>query len=100
MYAIAPFIATPILLAIALAVRFSGNGKILNIVDYSRVSNVAELHRWAGNRLLLLPAISASLGVLSLYRPTLWLICTVLFVVSVLGVVMWLAISSVQFTRR
>jgi hypothetical protein len=55
MFAIALFIATPILLAIALAVRFAGNEKILNIVDYSRVSNIARLHRWADNRLLLLP---------------------------------------------
>ena len=99
MFAIAPFIATPILLAIALAVRFAGTSKILNTVDYSRVTNIAELHRWAGNRLLLLPVISALLGALSLFRPELWLICIVLFVASILGVAIWLTISSAQFTR-
>ena len=99
MFAIAPFVATPILLAIALAVRFAGTGKILNIVDYTRVSNIPELHRWAGNLLLLLPVISFVLGVLSLYQPTYSVICFILFVVSVISVVVWLTISSSQFTR-
>jgi hypothetical protein len=99
MFAIAPFVATPILLAIALAVRFAGTSKILNIVDYARVSNIPDLHRWAGNRLLVLPLISSSLGVLSFYQPNYSIICFVLFVVSVISVVIWLAISSSQFTR-
>ena len=99
MFAIAPFVATPILLVIALAVRFAGNTKILNIVDYARVSNISDLHRWAGNRLLALPLISFALGVLSFYQPAYSLICFVLFVFSVISVVIWLAISSSQFTR-
>ncbi len=100
MFAIAPLIATPILLAVALAVRFAGTSQILNIVDYARVANVTGLHRWAGNRLLLLPVISLLLGVLSLYQPAYSVICIILFVVSVISVVVWLAIGSNQFTRR
>jgi hypothetical protein len=99
MFALALLIATPILLAVALAVRFAGASQILNIVDYARVSNIADLHRWAGNRLLLLPLISLLLGLFSLYQPAYSFICFMLFVVSVLSVVIWLVISSSRFTR-
>ena len=54
--AIVQFALVPILLAVALAVRFAGVAKPLNIVDYARVADPVALHRWAGNRLLLLPA--------------------------------------------
>src|SRR5690606_18312040 len=53
--AIVQFALVPILLAVALAVRFAGVSKPLNVVDYARVSDPVALHRWAGNRLLLLP---------------------------------------------
>ena len=99
MFAIALLVATPILLAVALAVRFAGSNQILNIIDYKRVTSVPDLHRWAGNRLLLLPVISLVLGVFSLYQPAYSVICFILFVLSVISVAVWLAISSSQFTR-
>jgi hypothetical protein len=46
----------PLLLLLALAVRFSGSRRILSSVDYAAIEDPAALHRWAGNRLLLLPA--------------------------------------------
>src|SRR5690606_1977614 len=55
--AIVQFALVPILLAVALAVRFAGTSKPLNVVDYARVSDPVALHRWAGNRLLLLPVV-------------------------------------------
>ena len=35
------FIAVPILLAAALGVRFAGSSRVLNTIDYSRVSHIS-----------------------------------------------------------
>ena len=67
---IVQIIAVPVLLIIALSVRFAGNSRPLNIVDYSKVSNAAALHRWAGDRLFVLPAAFAAAGIQSLRQPS------------------------------
>lgn len=95
--AILPFAAVPILLAAALAVRFAGTSRILNIVDYSRVADPAALHRWAGNRLLLLPAVSAGLGFAGLEYPPLAIPLVIVFVMMVLGMAGWIAAGSGRF---
>ena len=67
--AIIQLLLVPILLAVALGVRFAGSSRPLNNVDYARVQDPAALHRWAGNRLLLLPAGFLLSGVASLQKP-------------------------------
>ena len=47
------FAVAAIFLLAALLVRYAGNARVLNIVDYSRVTDARELHRWAGKRLVL-----------------------------------------------
>ena len=59
----------PILLAVALGVRFVGSARALNVVDYARVADPVALHRWAGNRLLLLPVASMPAGLASWHWP-------------------------------
>ena len=94
-----PFLAAGILLIAALAVRFAGTNRILNIVDYARVTDIPALHRWAGNRLLLLPLVSAAIGLASLRHPALALPLIIVLVMAVLGVVMWIAAGSGKFSR-
>ena len=94
---IAILIAFPILLAIALAVRFAGTAKILNIVEYTKVKDPAALHAWAGNRLLLLAFIVAMLGAVSLRLPAYSVLFIIAFVLSVIGVAFWILVGSGKF---
>ena len=61
--------SSPVLAAIALAVRHAGQDKILNVVDYTRVADRALLHRRVGNRLLFLPLASVAGGLISMHSP-------------------------------
>ena len=94
-----PFLVAAILLIAALAVRFAGTNRILNIVDYARVADIPALHRWAGNRLLLLPLVSAAIGLAGLRYPALAIPLIAGLVMAVLGVVMWIAAGSGKFGR-
>ncbi|KAB2900277.1 MAG: hypothetical protein F9K31_05470 [Dokdonella sp.] len=94
---IVQFIAVPVLLVIALAVRFAGNSKPLNIVNYANVKDTTALHRWAGNRLLILPIAFAAAGVLSLKDPALALPLLGATVWLVIGLCIYLAIGSRKF---
>ena len=96
---IVPFLAAGILLIAALAVRFAGMNRILNIVDYARVNDIEELHRWAGNRLLLLPLVSVAIGALSQRNPALAIPLIIVLVMAVMGMVMWIAAGSGKFSR-
>lgn len=51
-----------VLLLCALGVRFAGEGRVLNVVDYARVDDPRALHRTVGNRLLLLPPLAVAAG--------------------------------------
>ncbi len=79
------------LLAVALAVRFAGSARILNSVDYARVEDATALHRWAGNRLLLLPALAMAAGLISLRYPS-------LAFPLLLGSVVWLIAVAIGIT--
>jgi hypothetical protein len=63
-------LSAPILLMIALGVRFGGANRVLNCIDPDRVREMREANRWAGNRLLVLPAYAVCGGVLSLQYTT------------------------------
>lgn len=63
-------LSVPILLMIALGVRFGGTNRVLNCIDPERISDMRGANRWAGNRLLTLPACAACGGVLSLQYTT------------------------------
>lgn len=87
----------PMLLAVALAVRFAGNSKPLNVVDYDRVTDRAALHRWAGDRLLLAPAIFFIGGLASLRFPELALLFLGGATIACLCAAAWLALGSERF---
>ncbi|HPN80833.1 hypothetical protein [Dokdonella sp.] len=90
-------IVTPILLLAALAVRFAGSRRVLNSIDYSTIADPAGLHRWSGNRLLLLPLLSLLFGALSLGRPALSIIGTGVVVLAAIVVVVWIMAGSDKF---
>ena len=94
---VAILIAAPLLLLIALAVRFAGSAKILNVVDYSKVRDAQALHVWAGNRLILLALTTAALGGAFLASPTFSFLYLAGFIVVVLLVVIWLAVGASKF---
>lgn len=87
----------PILLAVALAVRFAGASKPLNFVDYARVTDPFALHRWAGTRLLLLPTAFLICGLASLRIPGLVLLFLGIATVICLCVAVWLALGAERF---
>lgn len=74
---------TPFLLLLALAVRFSGRSKILNSVDYQRISDLPAFHRWTGNRLLVLPLLAVVTVFLSVQVPHFAPVIVVLFFFSI-----------------
>jgi hypothetical protein len=92
------FVAAPILLVVALAVRFAGNARILNTIDYSRIAHPAALHRWAGNRLLLLPLFSVVIGLLCFHFSPLTVPLMIAFAVGVIAVAIWVAAGSARFS--
>lgn len=94
---IAILIAFPILFVVALAVRFAGTAKILNIVEYAKVKDPVALHRWAGNRLLVLSLIVALLGAASLQLPAYGTLFVITFIVAVFITVFCILIGSGKF---
>ncbi|WP_152619981.1 hypothetical protein [Lysobacter sp. A03] len=95
--AIVQLLLVPVLLVVALATRFAGTSKPLNIVDYSRVSDAPALHRWAGNRLLVLPLGFCISGAISLLEPTVSLPMFVIMTLAILGVGIWIALGAERF---
>ncbi|WP_305806701.1 hypothetical protein [Stenotrophomonas sp. YIM B06876] len=95
--AIALFLVTPILAIIALAVRHAGNSRLLNIVNYSKVADAASLHRWAGNRLAILPAASFTLGYAAFRISSFASISLGLFAVAAFIIGVWLAFGAERF---
>lgn len=87
------------LLAVALAVRFAGSARILNSVDYTRVEDAAALHRWAGNRLLLLPAAALAAGLASLHAAALALPLLFASILWLIAVAIWITVGSDRFFR-
>ena len=87
----------PILLMVALAVRFAGRSRVLNTVDYARVVDAAALHRWAGNRLLILPLCCALGGWASLSWPSWALPVFGAMLVALLAMAIWICLGAERF---
>lgn len=68
------FLVAGVLVGAAFAVRSAGTRRVLNVVDYSRVTDVRGQHRWASNRMFPWPPVIASLGVLSLNKSSIALL--------------------------
>lgn len=98
--AVAQLVVAPILLAVALGVRFAGGSRPLNVVDYRRVQDPSALHRWAGARLLLLPVGFAMAGLVSFLHPALAIPLLVLMVLATLVVGVWIALGAERFCGR
>lgn len=91
---------SPILAAVAVAVRYAGaDARPLAGVDYRRVHDVAALHRWAGRRLAILPAAAFGLGLAALRMPALALPLTGLFAIISVVVGAWLGLGAERFNR-
>lgn len=90
-------IAGTILAAIALAVRFAGGNAILSGVRPGDVPDMAKLNRWAGNRLLFLPAVSLAFGVAGLREPIYGLFGVVALVVVGFATIVWLMVGTERF---
>ena len=99
--AVIQFALVPVLLAVAVAVaiRSAGQAKPLNVVDYARVADPAALHRWAGNRLLLLPSAFLASGIASWQFPALALLFLGGATLACLCVAIWIALGAESFTR-
>lgn len=95
--AIVQLLLVPILLGVGLAVRFAGSSKPLNVVNYENVKDAAALHRWAGNRLLLLPAGFLISGLVSLREPGLSAVLFGIMVAAILIVGVWLGLGAEKF---
>ena len=87
-------VAGAILAAIALAVRFAGDNAILSGVRPGDVPNMAELNRWAGNRLLVLPVVSLAFGVAGLRDPVYALVGVGALVIVGFATIMWLMVGT------
>ncbi len=90
-------VAGSILLAVALAVRFAGDGAVLSGLRSGDVSDMPRLNRWAGNRLLLLPAVSLSFGVAGLNDPIYGLVGIGALVIVGFAVMVWLLLGAEKF---
>ena len=71
--------------------------KPLNIVNYAKVQDTSRLHRWAGNRLFVLPIAFAAGGVVSLKHPTLALPVLGATTLFVIVLCVFLAIGARRF---
>ena len=86
-----------LLAAVALGVRFAGGSSILTGVRPGDVTDMAALNRWAGNRLLVLPATSLAFGIAGLRDPVYGLIgCGVLVIVG-FATITWLMLGTERF---
>ena len=90
----------PLLLAVALAVRFAGEAEVMTGVDYARVDQPAALHRWAGLRLMLLPLVFLTTGVLSWQAGGLALVLLGLGIAAGLVVAVWVMLGAEKFQCR
>jgi len=95
--AIIQLLLVPVLLIPAMAVRFAGKSRPLNIVNYARVKDPSALHRWAGNRLAVLPLLFLISGLVSLQKPNLSAALLMLMIIITLVVAVSIAIGAEKF---
>jgi len=79
-----------LLLVLALAVRFAGDSKPLNMVDYARVSDQTALHRSVGHRMLLLPGLTAAISAAALYSPQAFTIAASIGTALLIASLVWI----------
>ena len=91
------FFIAAILAGAAIAVRAAGTRRILNVVDYARVTDAPALHRWASNRMLPWPPVIALLGVVSLTNPRMALPLLYALMVCVLAMVIMVCAGTSRF---
>lgn len=87
----------PVMLVVALSVRFAGEARIITSVDYSGIADVPGLHRWAGNRLLLLPVAAAAGGSGALLYPEWAALPLGASLAALPGVAAWIAFGARRF---
>jgi hypothetical protein len=90
---------TPILLMLALAVRFGRGSRVLNCIDANRVTDLPRANAWAGNRMLILPAYSALAGVAGLQNGIFAIITLPLALVVGFAVMAWVMLGVQRFHR-
>jgi len=66
---VAPTLVAVLLLLAAFFVRYAGEVRVLNFIDYSRVTEKRELHRWAGGRMALMAGGASFLAALAWLYP-------------------------------
>ena len=93
-------VAGCILAAVALAVRFAGDNAILSGVQLGDVPDMAELNRWAGNRLLVLPVVSLAFGVAGLRDLVYGLVGVGVLAVVGFATIMWLMLGTERFRTQ
>jgi hypothetical protein len=91
---------TPVLAAVALAVKFAGDSRPLNMIDYRKVADAGALHCWAGNHLAALPLLSLLLGGAAFLYPALALVFLGLFVVLGFAIAVWVALGAEAFQQH
>jgi hypothetical protein len=84
----------PVLSIVALAVRFGGGSRPLNVVDYAQIQDVAAYNRWAGNRLLLLPLLALIFTIVAAQRHALAVPLLIFLFGAILVVLFWVVIGN------
>ena len=79
-----------LLLVLALAVRFAGQSRPLNMVDYTRVSDLDALHRAVGNRMFLLPTLTAAIGAAAFQSQQAFLVAAGLGTILLIAAFAWI----------
>jgi hypothetical protein len=95
--AIVQAITSVILLFVALGVRFAGDAKILNFVEYQRIGDAPALHRWAGTRLLLAALSGIALAVVGFWQPQFAVAIFCAFMLLLGAIIIWLLAGSSDF---
>lgn len=80
--------------------RFAGSGKWLNFVDYGKVDDPAALHRWTGNRLLLLAMLVTGLATCAWRLPAQAFLFVLFAFVLMVATWIWIAVGSGRFQNQ
>ncbi len=88
-----------LLLVLAFAVRFAGESKPLNLIDYSRVGDTSALHRAVGNRMFLLPALTFAIAAAALHSQQAFLIAACVGTILLIAAFAWILHAASAFQR-
>lgn len=96
---IAILIGSLVLLGAGLLVRSSGSRHILNVVNYAKIGDVEQLHRWAGRCLIFGAMETGLLAIAAFAVPSYAGLFFAFFCITVIGVAMSIALGSRKFHR-